>query len=189
MKTWIVAGLAGLLSTGAVMAEPIDPERIASATTGDWDKDGDTDLAMIVRPAQSSTEMNGIYIFLNDPSGGRMELKTVATNKVDGSFIYVGTDPVIEALPNGSILVTSQNNAVDQRHYTQKLTIAYRNFEFIVAGYTYAVRDAGPADDMECDLNVLTGKGELNGGPIKVAPQMVTIADWSDDIGLTACRP
>ncbi|WEZ83774.1 hypothetical protein P6U16_03015 [Rhizobium sp. 32-5/1] len=191
MKRQVAAVLiAGFLSTAANAAEMIDPERIASVTTGDWDGDGDVDLAMLVRPTQAEgTAKNAIYILLGDPLAGSMEVKTLAKDKVEGDFIYVGNEATISARPNGSILVSTKNGAEGQRHYEQKLTLAYRNFQFVVAGYTFTRSDDNGVETfMSCDLNVLTGKGERDGAAFSVVPQFTTIEDWNDDMGTAACN-
>ena len=136
MKTSIL--LAAFLAANPSLAEEaIDPGRIAAVTTGDFDKDGDIDLAMIRQPPPGrSGDDNGIYIYLADPSEGRMVLKSAAPNTVQDSFIYAGESLAIASLANGSILVTAKNDTPEQRHYEIKLTIAYRNSDFIVAGYS-----------------------------------------------------
>jgi hypothetical protein len=191
MKRQIAAVLiTGFLSTAANASEMIDPERIASVTTGDWDGDGDIDLAMLVRPTQEQgTAKNAIYILLSNPLAGSMEVATLAKDKVEGDFIYVGNEATISARPNGSILVSTKNGAEGQRHYEQKLTLAYRNFQFVVAGYTFTRSDDNGVENfMSCDLNVLTGKGKRDGAEFSVAPQFTTIEDWNDDMGTAACN-
>ena len=191
MKRQVAAALVfALAATAAMAAEEIDPERIASATTGDWDGDGDIDMAMLIRPGQAEgTSRNAIYILLSDPLAGSMEVKTLAKDKVEGDFIHVGNEATITARPNGSILVSTTNGAEGQRHYEQKLTLAYRNFQFVVAGYTFTRSDDNGVENfMSCDLNVLTGKGKRDGAAFSVAPQFVTIEDWNDGIGTAACN-
>ncbi|OJG00236.1 hypothetical protein [Pararhizobium antarcticum] len=190
MQRVVATLIAGFIATTALAAEPIHPDRIASATSGDWDGDGDTDLAMLVRPGpQDGTEKNAIYILLSDPLLGSMQVQTLARDKVEGDFIHVGNDAVISALPNGSILVTTRNGAEGQRHYEQKLTLAYRNFQFVVAGYTFTRSDDNGVETFDaCDLNVLTGKGKRDGIAFSVAPVFTTIEEWNDAMGTAACN-
>jgi len=191
MKRRVTAILiACFFATPALAGEPIDPDRIASATSGDWDGDGDTDLAMLVRPGpEDGSAKNAIYILFNEPLSGSMQVKTLASDKVEGDFIHVGNEATISTLQNGSILVTTRNGAEGQRHYEQKLTLAYRNFQFVVAGYTFTRSDDNGVENfMSCDLNVLTGKGKRDGTAFAVAPQFATIEDWNDDMGTAACN-
>ncbi|MBP1844414.1 hypothetical protein J2046_002673 [Rhizobium petrolearium] len=185
MRTFAVL-VAFLLAGPALTEELIDPGRIAAVATGDFDRDGDADLAMIVRPPREhGADRNGIYIYLADPYEGRMTLKAAATNKVPGSFIYAGESVAIAALQNGSILVTAKNDTPGQRHYEIRLTLAYRNSDFLVAGYGFS---ENVPDQIECDLNLLTGKGKVNGKPIIGAPGAVPVAQWENEIGQDICK-
>jgi len=179
--------LAALLAAGPSLAdEAIDPGRIAAVTTGDFDKDGDIDLAMIVRPPQArGADDNGIYVYLSDPSEGRMVLRSAAPNIVPNSFIYAGESVAIASLQSGSILVTAKNDTPGQRHYEIRLTIAYRNLDFVVAGYSLKENVPNPLD---CEINMLTGKGTVNGKPITGATGAILLTQWSDDVGRQACR-
>lgn len=171
----------------AQAADMIDPSRIISAATGDWDKDGSPDLALLAEPPESSEDDHGIYIYLKGETN-RLQLKTFAPNKVWGNLTTYGQEPFIEALPNGSILITSHNDSIGRDRWEQKLTVAYRNFDFVVAGYTYSSYDTLDLDNTsECDFNVLTGKGKSNGKPVATKGEIVLLKDWSDDRGQSAC--
>ncbi len=176
-----------LLASSSLAQEAIDPGRIAAVTTGDFDRDGDTDLAMIMRPPLThGADDNGIYIYLADPSEGRMVLKVAAPNMVPNSFIYAGESVAMASLQNGSILVTAKNDTPGQRHYEVKLTIAYRNSDFVVAGYSLKENVPYPLD---CDMNMLTGKGVVNGKATTNAAGVILLKAWSDEAGRKACSP
>lgn len=188
MLARLILPLLILLPTTVSAAETIDPARIVSAASGDWNKDGSQDLALIVRPAQGSDEDNGIYLYLTGDNGA-LALKSAIPNKVWGHEL-VGQAPSIEALPSGSLLITSQNDAIGRDRWEQKLTVAYRNFDFVVAGYTYSSYDTlDPDNTAQCDLNVLTGKGKSNDKPITAKGELILLKDWSDDRGQKACGP
>lgn len=188
MSLAVMTALLGLSATTAQAAETIDPDRIAFAATGDWDKDGSSDLAMLVAPAEGSDEDHAVYIYLNDGDTGRLKLKTVVLNKVWGDLTMAGRAPSITALANGSILITTHNDSVGRDRWEQKLTIAYRNFDFAVAGYTYASYDTlNPDDATDCDFNVLTGKGMRNGKPVVITGELIFLKDWTDDRGQSMC--
>ncbi|WP_104665698.1 hypothetical protein [Ensifer adhaerens] len=187
MTARLILPLLLLLPAVASAAEAIDPARIVSAATGDWNKDGSPDLALIVRPAEGSDEDNGVYLYLAGDDGA-LTLKSAIANKVWGQFALAGQAPSIAALPSGSLLITSHNDAVGRDRWEQKLTVAYRNFEFVVAGYTYASYDTlDPDNTSQCDLNVLTGKGKTNDRPVATKGELVLLKDWSDDRGQKAC--
>lgn len=179
--------LAGLFATPAMAAETIDPARIISAATGDWNQDGSTDLAMLVSPEEGSDADNGVYIYLASETGA-LELKSAIPNKVWGDLQMAGRIPSITALPNGSFTLTSLNDSVGRDRWEQTLTIAYRNFDFVVAGYTFTSRDTlDPEAGDDCDLNVLTGKGKHNGSPITAKAEIFFLKDWTDERGRSAC--
>ena len=52
----VMTAFIGLCATAAQAAEAIDPDRIVSAATGDWDKDGSSDLAMLVSAPEGSDQ-------------------------------------------------------------------------------------------------------------------------------------
>jgi hypothetical protein len=195
MKT-LLAGLVLALSVGTALADPIDTKNIVAAVTGDFNKDGAQDLALLIR-GQDDMDLR---FFLQDKDGMYLKEAGVALNKVwgnaqpDGMF---GQEPELKALPNGSIQVITKNDAVGRDRWNQTLTIAYRNTDFIVAGFTYSYYDTlDPDQNGDCDLNVLTGKGSAEvpdgkGGQKKVAvsakPQFIAFKDWPDDGGMKAC--
>jgi hypothetical protein len=195
MKTF-VAGLVLALGAGAALADPIDTSNIVAAVTGDFNKDGTPDLALLVR---GEDDMD-LRFFLRDKDGMYLKEAGVALNKVWGNAQpggVVGQEPELKAMPNGSIQVITHNDAIGRDRWSQTLTIAYRNTDFIVAGFTYTYYDTlDPDSNGDCDLNVLTGKGIANmpdgkGGTRKVAvsttPQFIAFKDWPDDGGMKVC--
>lgn len=190
MKMFLIVATAliGLSAGMAQAAEAIGADRIISAATGDWDKDGNADLALLVAAAEDSGDDHSVYIYLHDDEAGRLTLKTVAANKVWGNLGIAGQRPFLTALPNGSLLITSHNDAIGRDRWEQKLTVAYRNSDFVVAGYTYTSYDTlDPDNQTDCDFNVMTGKGTAEGKPVVAKDETVLLRDWSDDRGQTAC--
>lgn len=186
MRVCLISALF-LLPSFAVAAEAMDPARIVSAATGDWNKDGASDLALLVAPAEGSDEDNAIYLYLNSDVG-KLTLNSVIPDKVWGQFELYGQAPSVSALPNGSIQITSHNDAVGRERWEQKLTIAYRNGDFVVAGYTFSSYDTlDPENTLQCDFNVLNGKGTTKGKPIASKGATVLLKDWRDEMGQKAC--
>ncbi|MGY5803314.1 hypothetical protein [Rhizobium hainanense] len=181
------------LATAVHAEDAIAPNRIVDAATGDWNKDGGADLALLVAPApgdEADTSI-GIYIYLRDREHSLLQLVASAPDKIWGRAapdgVY-GQEPSISALPNGSIAITSQNDAIGRDRWHQTLTLAYRSNSFVVAGYTYDSRDTlEPDNSHSCDYNVLTGKVTKDGKTLKADAKTVSIQDWQDDIGQKAC--
>ncbi|MFC3071916.1 hypothetical protein [Shinella pollutisoli] len=186
--------LAGVLVVAcglpfAAAAADFPAERIVAAASGDWNKDGVSDLALIVRPADvESDKDNGLYVYLANPDESRLELKLALPDTVWGGLTLYGQEPSLAALANGSFTLTTRNESVGRDRWRQSLTIAYRNNDFIVAGYTYASHDTlDPNGVRECDLNVLTGKGKSDGRAFAGQPLFAELKTWDDAIGRRAC--
>lgn len=195
MKT-LFASLVMTLAANVALAEPIDTNNIVAAVTGDFNKDGALDLALLVR----GEENMDLRFFLQDREGLYLKPAGTAIGKVwgvAGPDGVAGQQPELKALPNGSIQLTTRNDSIGRDRWQQTLTLAYRNTDFVVAGFTYSYYDTLEADNNgNCDLNVLTGKGTASkpdgkGGEIKlkiaVAPAFVPLKDWPDDGGMKTC--
>ena len=190
MKSIALALFAALSVASSAAAQEIAPKQIIGAAVGDWNKDGNPDLALLVAPGDEDDNI-GIYIYLRDKDHLLLSLAASAPNKVAGNAsldILVGQDPTLLALPNGSIAVHSENSGVGRDRWEQTLTIAYRNAAFVVAGFTYSHYDTlDPDHNGSCDYNVLSGKVSSSGKDSKVEARTVAVADWADAIGTKAC--
>ena len=97
-----------------------------------------------------------------------------------------GQVPEIALADNGSVQVTSMNDAVGRDRWTLTLTIAYRDDSYRVAGYTFTWRDTlDLADNGVCDVNLLTGRGEVSvdGGAKQLFSQSLPampVSDWTE---------
>jgi len=190
-KFVLIAGLA-LSAAFTANAEQIDAARIVDAATGDWDGDGGMDLALLVAPADSaSDDQIGIYIYLRDSDHELLRLSLSAPNKIWGSTSaegVFGQEPSLKAVGKSSIAIHSQNSAIGRDRWDQTLTVAYRNKQFVVAGYTYNHYDTlDPNAGGSCDYNALTGKLQKNGQDVKAEPRTIPIAQWNDDTGQAIC--
>ena len=187
MRSVLLAACLFLPPPLALAEGAIDPARIVSAATGDWNKDDESDLVLLVAPTEGGDEDNAVYLYLTNDVG-RLVLKSLIPDKVWGHFDFYGQAPSVNALPNGSIEITSHNDALGRDRWEQKLTVAYRGSEFVVAGYTYSSYDTLDLDNTtQCDFNVLSGKGTANAKPIRAKGATVLLKDWSDEIGQRVC--
>ena len=191
MKTYLPVSLALFCMTAApALAEPLDPANILQAVVGDWNSDGAEDLVLLTR----GSEYMDLLFFLQDKDGAYLKPAGAAVGKVWGRMgadTFVGQEPDVKALPNGSIQVITRNDSIGRDRWQQTLTLAYRNTDFVVAGLTYSYYDTlEPDNNGDCDVNVLTGKGIANkpdgkGGHIRLtiaaAPEFVTFQNWPDD--------
>lgn len=188
MKSLSAALLLSLALPLAAEAADFPAERVAAMASGDWNKDGVADLVLVATPGDNSGEDNGLYVYIAKPEENRLTLALTLPNTIWGNLAMYGQEPELAALANGSFTLTTKNDSVGRDRWRQSLTIAYRNFDFIVAGYTFSSYDTlNPDAGSECDLNVLTGKGKARGQPIAGRAQFVLLKDWQDDIGRSIC--
>lgn len=185
--SWVAVGL---LPAMGVYADAFPAGRILSGASGDWNKDGALDLAILVAPDNDDEEI-GIYLYLTESDRPLLKLIASAPDKIWGNTRldgFYGQDPEITALANGSVAVMSQNSGIGRNRWEQTLTLAYREGRFLVAGYTYSSYDTlDPDAGDSCDYNVVTGKFKNGETPGSTAPKTVPIEDWTDEIGQKAC--
>jgi hypothetical protein len=164
----------------------ISPKNILSVVTADWNDDGHFDRAVLtVSDKPYETEL---FIYLSDSSVDNMKL-VVHKKDIAWRGALWGTQPSLETNKKGSLIVTSANEAVGRDRWTQKLTLTYRNKVFVVAGYTYRAYDTlNPNSGLDCDVNLLTGKGIKNKKPFRSSAKAVAIVDWSDASNPKECQ-
>ncbi len=187
LRNLLVTGL--LFTTAFAHAETIETSSILSAASGDFNGDGRTDLVMLV--ANKDNDVINIHFFLRDKAHDLLRPDTVARDKIegnvslDGSF---GSDPSVEIMPNGSVAINSMNEGIGRSRWRERLTIAYRNSDFIVAGFTYDYYDTlDPEANGNCDLNVMTGKGKKNDTAFSAEARFIRVDDWLRDYGAEPC--
>ena len=127
-----------------------------------------------------------LYIFTD--SGNGWDETVHAAGIVWRGGMY-GQEPWMEANEHGSLKIYSENSAVGRNRWEQILTIAYRNGVFRVAGYTYSYYDTlDPDANGQCDVNLLTGKGVLNGKSFKTSLGALPVQDWTMDTRPPECE-
>jgi hypothetical protein len=155
----------------------VQPQSILSVVTADWNGDGSFDRALLVE-SESEPDQSNLLVYLSEPSG-TMKL---AIHKKDIAWrgALWGTQPTLETNEHESLAIISVNDAIGRHRWHKKLTVAYRNKTFVVAGYTYSERNTLTPDiESSCDVNFLTGKIIKNNKALKTSTQAVTLADWS----------
>lgn len=179
-----------LLATTAhaeTTAPRINPKNVISVITNDWNNDGLTDSAILVAPDNRDNDI-GLYLHLRNPDTQQLTFAQFKPNLVWSGY-SIGQIPRLESKPGGSIAIHSMNESIGRNRWTQTLTIAYRNNNFIVAGYTYNAYDTlDPTNAIECDLNLLTGKGIKNGKQIAFTHPTTTLANWTEQTTPTICQ-
>ncbi len=90
----------------------------------------------------------------------------------------------------GSLVVSSDNSNFPSRdRWSRKYTIAYRDGQYVLAGFTLDYNDTlDGRNDQVCDYNLLTGKGVLNGREVRVLTQPADVAMLEDSEKLYTCK-
>ena len=176
----LLCGLA--LATQPAFASEFPMERVIGGASGDWNKDGKTDLALLVAPGSEDEDI-GLVLYLEDADRPLLRPVIQVKNFVWGNASldgFYGQDPTIAATESGSIRVRSENSGIGRGRWEQTLTIAYRDGEFLVAGMTYSHYDTlDPDANGSCDYNVLTGAFVKDGKSGKTTPQRIAVSDWT----------
>lgn len=165
----------------------IHPEQVLSVVTGDWNDDGAFDRALLVLPELDSEDVD-LLIYLSDAATTTLKL---AVHKV--GLVWVGgmwgTQPSLSLSKKGSLIINSANESIGRNRWNQKIIVAYRNSTFLAAGYTYSAHDTtDPSYNLQCDVNLLTGKGKKNGKVISVKLKSTVLADFALHEIESACQ-
>ena len=103
MKPWIAALLLSAALPAMAAADDFPADRIIAMASGDWNKDGTPDLAVVATPGDGSDEDNGVYVYLAKPEENRLTLALAAPNVAWGNLAMYGQEPELAALANGSL--------------------------------------------------------------------------------------
>lgn len=156
---------------------------ILSVAAADWNADKKPDSAALLRAGDQAD----LYLYLNNGKGG-LELKLVKKALV-WTGALAGTLPQLSTAKGGVLFIDSQNEAIGRNRWSQRLTIDYRDNDFLVTGYSYNERDTlEPNTSSSCDVNLLTGKGIKNKKAFKIDGQKIKLSDWADEKAPKECR-
>lgn len=140
-----------------LLATPAAAQSVLGVVSSDLDQSGGAETFTLLDNGQGSADLQ-----IDDTALGTRFGAEIAW--VGG----IGQTPTITLAPNGSVQIISMNDSIGRGRWELTLTIAYRDDDYLVAGYTYAWRDTlDLADNGVCDVNLLSGRGEVtrNGGP------------------------
>lgn len=153
-------------------------EPFSAHIRGDFTGDGRIDTAVIV---EDLTGEGLLHLTLSQGVIHRLE-----------NFVWIGgigQQPRLEITPHGSLLVISENSSIGRNRWEQVITLAYRNNALRVAGFTYRWYDTLNLDDNGvCDLNLLSGKGEITLGQddtpktIRLTTKSRPVTEWPSDM-------
>ncbi|WP_139103194.1 hypothetical protein [Pararhodobacter sp. CCB-MM2] len=150
--------LSALIAASPALAEG---PRLVAALSGDWDADQQFDAATITVDDEGGTVFT---LYHGDAIGGLQP--GITLTDVFWSGTLAGTLPSFEPRSDSSFAVLTQQTAIGRNPWHQLLTIAYRNGEYLVAGYDYDTYDRIDVDHSgSCSVNLLTGRYVLDVDP------------------------
>lgn len=181
---------AGTASPAVPPGDPL-PTKLLAVTELDLNGDGLMDRARLMQ-----REPTGEVDFLLDLGGesGGFYPNLWASN-IAWSGEMAGTLPSLDITARGSLQVISENASIGRYRWRKVLTLAWRDHELLLAGYTYESRDTLDLDapDEDCDINLLTGRGVVAGVEIRIPPRRMSLLQYVDapaggpDVDL--CKP
>jgi len=165
--------------TTAYAAEtPIQPSQAISAVTADWNEDGGFDRAILVDGGNDDADLH-IYLSVDPASDGQNMNLHLFKPGFAWMGVMWGQQPSLSVNDQGSLMIHTENTGIGRNAWNQKLTVAWRNEQFVVAGYTHDSYDRiDPDAVVNCDLNLLTGRGVKNGKAVKSPVTKVPLKDW-----------
>ncbi|WP_067337171.1 hypothetical protein [Stappia indica] len=176
----------------------IRAQDVLDAAVGDWNKDGREDLALLATTSGDDMQV-GLYVYLREEetNGSLLSLALAVPDKIwggrGGETAAFGQEPSIRALSNGSIAITTQNFGIGRNRWEHTISLAHRDGRFVVAGLTFNSYDTLQEEEpLNCDLNLLTGRGVVNERKISFAAIALQLQDWDtqdgEDPGIRICR-
>lgn len=181
--------IAGVLFLPAASAQDsavlVDPNKLLSLTSSDWNDDGRPDRAVLI--ANEMDENEADLLILLSGGDGRPELLRVPRIAWVGGMW--GQEPSLELAENGSLIVVSENETIGRERWRMALTLAYRGGAFVVGGFTWTSRDSlEPDNSTHCDINLFNGRGIRNDKPISTTMRALPVAEWDLDTFPGECR-
>ncbi|MDJ0827918.1 MAG: hypothetical protein QNJ16_20725 [Rhodobacter sp.] len=175
MTTRILAVLLGL-AAGSAVAQTIGP-----IVASDLNGDGRAERFALIDTGDGAADLQ-----IENTGWGNGVIYAERIAWVGG----IGQRPELSLAPNGSVRLTSMNEAIGRRRWELSLTIAHRNDAYTVAGVTFRWRDTiDNTDAGVCDVNLLTGRGTLwrDGRPeqrFRTTAKPRPATQWKDDTPL-----
>ncbi|MFV2034252.1 MAG: hypothetical protein ACC631_03930 [Halocynthiibacter sp.] len=158
------------------------PENL-SEIRADLDGDGRADFAYLFASQDSTGDITA-SLTIEAASG-----KTNHVTAMAWMGASTGTIPNLGMTKRGSLQVNSMNESIGRDHWFQTVTIAYRDGEFRLAGFSYSWFDTlDPIHQGLCAATYLTGGGEPVLGEARtrsafsVFAGSVPIQDWLGDL-------
>lgn len=199
MRRLAATGLALLVAPGGVSGQQLDEAeaavlpRVLSALPVEISADHiGEERAVLLESAGPDAGFADLVILAGAPDDRAGQTIAVARDLVWAGAM-AGQVPWLEVAGNGSLLVHSEQIAIGRSPWEETLTLAEREGQIRVAGYTLNQWDRFTAGTARCDWNLLTGKWlsesevEPEDGPPRRQrregrlPRIVSVSDWKSE--------
>ncbi len=161
-------------------ALPASAQTVGGAVLADLDGDGAAERFALIDDGDGSANL-------------RIETPGAVIVARDIAWIGgIGQRLELSLAPNGSLRLTSMNEAIGRDRWHLTLTIAHRRGAYLVAGLTFDWYDTLDPDGYgTCDLNLLTGRGFLEEGAkprraVRTGQPALPVTEWTDAIPIPA---
>ncbi len=94
----------------------------------------------------------------------------------------------LEKNAGGSLVITSTNDTFGRDRYTRKLTVAYRNNQYKIIGFTLYTLDTMNMKSDECDYNLQTQKGKKNGKAVSIKTRSMSFEKFVENEKSYSCK-
>ena len=187
----VAAAPAQTGDSGSVDASALDSSaggRVASkpiaSISGDWNQDGALDGALLF----TSFEGASLFVYFGGQDGSK-RTSILARDLVWHGQGVAGQEAGLERAPDHRFVVTAQNTAIGRDRWSERLTLAYDKGVMRVVRYELTAYDTLDLEQRrECDLDLLSGSGVLNGEKVPVAAEAPIVEDWlKQGAALEAC--
>lgn len=126
---------------------------VLSAVTIYFTDGGGFGRALLVQDDDSSA---GLMIFMPQAGADASSSRSFVLAFQKPNLVFAGDmggqQPTLSIGSQGSLVVSSENIGIGRNRWEQKLTVVYRNKDFLIAGVTYDTRDTIDLKDVHhCD--------------------------------------
>lgn len=177
-----------LMLAHAAAAQAPDPlSRVLASVSFDLNGDGWMDRAILIENSDGDADL---LIFTGAQGKDGMEFRRALHKKAlafNGNIH--GQMASLSVNRAGSLVVTSQNESIGRNRWNRTVTIAYRNNQFVVAGFTHNEHDTlAPNTGGACEVNYLSGRMTRNGKPFQGQVNAISLAAFDPDKLPAACK-
>jgi hypothetical protein len=151
--------------------------------------DGHPDLALLIAPTSpANSVMAELRICIRQaPDGSFLAPAQTLTHSVWGYWPNAGgrgREPSLRVV-RGALAIVERNTSTGRYRFRRQRTLAWREGGLVIAGLSDVIHDTQSQTRILCDLNLLTGRGNLNGKPVRIAARTITLAQADEGLACT----